>query len=123
MNRGVVAAGIISALLVVGCGGGGKSTAVKEARKEAAETAAAKRIDCKEVETSSEKATRVESRVLAEIIRVAPTAEPSLQAIEKTVTEACESAKAEDRAYPLAVFLVGLNLGLERRTVERLQRE
>jgi hypothetical protein len=123
MSRGLVAAAIIAAALVAGCGGGGNPTTVNEAQKEAGEAAAAKRIECKEVEVSSEKATRVESRVLAEIVRVAPTAEPSLQAIGKAVTEACESARAEDRAYPLAVALVGQNLGLGQATVERLERE
>jgi hypothetical protein len=126
VNRGVIVAAIIATSLLAGCGGGGKPTTVNEAQKEAREAreaAAAKRIECKEVEASSEKATRVQSQVLLEIARVAPTAEPSLQAIGQAVTEACESAKREDRAYPRAVFLVGLNLGLERPTVERLQRE
>ena len=126
LNRGAVAAAIIATSLLAGCGGGGKPTTVNSAQKEAGEAreaAAAKRIECKEVEASSEKATRVQSQVLAEIVRVAPTAEPSLEAIGKAVTEACESAKREDKAYPLAVFLTGLNLGLERSTVERLQRE
>jgi hypothetical protein len=123
LNRGVLAAAIVAASLVAGCGGGGKATTANEAQKEAAEAAAAKRIECKEVAASGERATKVGSRVLAEIVRVVPTAEPSLQAIEKGVTEACESATPQDSAYPLAVGLVGQNLGLERGTVERLERE
>jgi hypothetical protein len=123
LNRLVAAAAILAASLLAGCGGGGKSATVDEAQKEAREAAAVKRIDCKEVKASPEKATKVQSQVLAGIVRAAPTAEPSLEAIATAVTEACERAKPQDRAYQQAIFLAALNLGLERGTVERLQRE